>query len=985
MSPVSETHALSVRPYVDGEYTATRDELESVLETLAARTELAIGELADAAAFGADSPSRKDAGAIVFAADAVPERIDRPTVWVSADAAAAARALDAGAVDALTWTPGDDPALLAAKAERAFGSVGGSGAGTDPDRAVGTDSGPVRALERIDDGIIEVDGDDAVTYLNSAAAGFLDVDGADAVGASLWDVLTPASAEQIRGELREARETGEVTRVEVTTPDDRWFEVTIYPDDDGAAAYVREITAKRRGATDQTLYEYLVKTVGDAVYILDEEGRFIFVNDALCEITGYDREELLGSSVHLIKDDRTVEEAEDALRELLRGTDDSAEREISIAKLDVELITKDGERIPCTDRMTLRPLEDGSFSGTVGTLRDISRQRRRQRILNNLLEATQDMVAAETTTAVAERVVDVAANTIETDGAVVREHDAATDELVPIAASDGVAGTLGERPRYDADEGHVGTAFTEGRTVTAADEDHLPDTPIDASMYLPIGDSRVLSVGHRDEDGFSEDERRFLELLTATAESVFERVERDQERRRYEALVETVDDMLFTIDDEGAFTLVTESLAETLGTTRSRLVGTNIADVLDDDAVAERLVSLSGDSDAVETGLETRDGGVVPARISATPIAQPSGDGVVGTVQNIRELRLAQEEASRQHTRFSELFGSLTDPLVDLSFGGEEAEIHAANEPFVDLTDGTDDDLEGVPLADAGEVLPAEIRDALEDVSERETGIEREVRARTDGGVNAYLLRSVPYRSGDVERAFVVLTDVTEVKRQGTHLQVLHRLLRHNLRNRTNVIQGRADLIKSEADDDRLVDHATEIASACRSLVDTSETAQAIQRVLRNSDAESDRLSPEETESRLRRLVATTVGSDAVDVRVAVDVAARVRYDELVESALRELVENAIEYGTPEPDSVVEVAVTDTDEGTIRFAVTDDGPGIPETEWSVVAENREITQLQHASGLGLWLVKWVADARGGDLRLIAADGSGTTVAMDLPA
>lgn len=50
----------------------------------------------------------------------------------------------------------------------------------------------------------------------------------------------------------------------------------------------------------------------------------------------------------------------------------------------------------------------------------------------------------------------------------------------------------------------------------------------------------------------------------------------------------------------------------------------------------------------------------------------------------------------------------------------------------------------------------------------------------------------------------------------------------------------------------------------------------------------------------------------------------------------------------------------------------------------MVAGDREITQLQHASGLGLWLAKWVADRHGGDLELLAASPDGTTVAIDLP-
>jgi PAS domain S-box-containing protein len=337
----------------------------------------------------------------------------------------------------------------------------------------------------------------------------------------------------------------------LATPDDEGASDETTPDgeatpDDGETADGGSPVALARGSADgvddvvhdAALYEYLVRTVGDAVYILDEEGRFTFVNDALCEMTGYERDGLLGASVHRIKDDETVAEAEDALRRLLREYGESGGDELSIAELDVELVRKDGRRIPCADRMTLRPHEDGSFSGTVGTLRDVSRQRRRERILNNLLRATQGMVGEATTEGVAERVVDVAMNTIDAEGAVVREYDPETDELVPVAVPGAVRDRIGERPRSDADEGPVGTAFTENRTVRAENLYHTEAGPDEAGTYLPVGDDRTLSVGHDGGGEFMADARQFLELLATTAGSVFDRVEQDQERRRYRAAVE---------------------------------------------------------------------------------------------------------------------------------------------------------------------------------------------------------------------------------------------------------------------------------------------------------------------------------------------------------------------------------------------------------------------------------------------------------------
>jgi len=95
---------------------------------------------------------------------------------------------------------------------------------------------------------------------------------------------------------------------------------------------------------------------------------------------------------------------------------------------------------------------------------------------------------------------------------------------------------------------------------------------------------------------------------------------------------------------------------------------------------------------------------------------------------------------------------------------------------------------------------------------------------------------------------------------------------------------------------------------------------------------------------------------------------------------LRELVENAVEH---DPASEVEVAASATDAG-IEVSVADDGDGIPEHQWDLLTGQREITQLQHGDGLGLWLVKWTTDRHGGRLRLDESGEDGTTVTLVFP-
>ncbi|MCU4971751.1 PAS domain S-box protein [Halobacteria archaeon AArc-m2/3/4] len=158
------------------------------------------------------------------------------------------------------------------------------------------------------------------------------------------------------------------------------------------ASYALESVAVRGqlGQQQQALrrYERLVETAGDGMYVLDGDGHFTTINDALLEMTGYSREGLLGEHISVLFDGDGVDatmETIDALLETDRSTD----------TVESVLETKSGGTIPCETQLAVLAHDD-EFRGSVGVVRDITDRKRRERTLrqqNERLDAFARIVS----------------------------------------------------------------------------------------------------------------------------------------------------------------------------------------------------------------------------------------------------------------------------------------------------------------------------------------------------------------------------------------------------------------------------------------------------------------------------------------------------------------------------------------------------------------------------------------------------------------
>jgi len=230
------------------------------------------------------------------------------------------------------------------------------------------------------------------------------------------------------------------------------------------------------------------------------------------------------------------------------------------------------------------------------------------------------------------------------------------------------------------------------------------------------------------------------------------------------------------------------------------------------------------------------------------------------------------------------------------------------------------------------------------------------------------------------------IQDITELERRGEQLDVLRRVLRHDLRNRLNVVSGYADLIERQLEvDDDLREHFERIQREIDHLLATSENSRRLEKLLED-DLAGNRDRPTDV-IRLDRTLEVAVSRvrdqfPEATVRFDEPGAVRVRAAEYVGQALTHVLSNAVIHNDSE-DPTVDLEVTTVGD-RISLSVADDGPGIPDERKDLVFGREETDQLHHGNGFGLFFVENVITESGGEIRIEDNEPRGTAVEIELP-
>ncbi|WP_237210609.1 sensor histidine kinase [Rothia nasimurium] len=239
------------------------------------------------------------------------------------------------------------------------------------------------------------------------------------------------------------------------------------------------------------------------------------------------------------------------------------------------------------------------------------------------------------------------------------------------------------------------------------------------------------------------------------------------------------------------------------------------------------------------------------------------------------------------------------------------------------------------------------------------------------------------------EYILVLADDRTEIARAQTVRTDFVANVSHELKTPVGAVGLMAEAIESSADDPESV-----LYFSGKLKKESQRLAALVQDVIELSRLQSADMVLSSTLVDVEQVVAESVDRNRltaegknIELLVGGKAPRPVHGDpELLGTALRNLIENAIRYSPENTKVGIGMAVKGD---TVRISVKDQGPGIPEDEQDRIFErfyrvDPARSRQTGGTGLGLSIVKHIVGQHGGEVTLWSQPGSGSTFTIALP-
>ncbi|WP_159901563.1 PAS domain S-box protein [Salinirussus salinus] len=479
-------------------------------------------------------------------------------------------------------------------------------------------------------------------------------------------------------------------------------------------------------------------------------------------------------------------------------------------------------------------------------------------------------------------------------------------------------------------------------------------TPVDEVVTMPV-DQQVL---HRRIENLIDARRASLRLA-----------EREEQ---YQQLVELTPETVLVLRD-GDVVYANAAAAETFRAAEPEALHGPVTDLVapdQHDTLFDLLAEVGRDGklDSFrDLRLVSATGATVFAEVAGVTVTFEGEPAVQLVMRDVTERR----EREQQLSLFGKAIETARQGVTIADARQDDEPLIYVNEAFEEITGYSTGEVLGrncrfLQGAETDEETVAEVRRAIDD---RRPVVTELLNYRKDGTPFWNRLEVVPVRDedGEVTHFLGLQRDVTGRREREERLEVLDRVLRHNIRNRMNVIRSRAELLHEEYGDDSI----ETIIEAADDLIGISDQVRKFQSLV---SAEDHDLEPHDLRTVLEEAIARVRDEHpAARIRLDCPDEAVAEVHRTLPAAFGQVLEFAVD-GTTLPtdpgsgsDSTPEIDIRVTvGEESVTVELLDYAGTIPHADLDAIGRGSE-TPLQHSRGMELWLVRWAVLTSDGSL------------------
>ncbi|ERG89451.1 MAG: signal transduction histidine kinase [halophilic archaeon J07HX5] len=545
---------------------------------------------------------------------------------------------------------------------------------------------------------------------------------------------------------------------------------------------------------------------------------------------------------------------------------------------------------------------------------DITEQYERQRTLQKLHTATDEILTTEDREKICRQAVETAASVFDLSSASILLYNRQSEALVPVATVEkeqSGESTVADLKKYTDTETAVWDAYENGGQLfdnSAEAGITAGQTTAESAIVVSLGHHGVLIATRSEPRRLDETDFQYTQLLSQFVETALTRSTREQGL----AEIQSITREIINADTHDA-------IAETLMRRLPEGLSFPICTLWRYDAANEALVPVA-----------TTDAG--EQLIGTVPTIGP-GEGIAWTVYETGETEIVTDVSARPDSY------NQNSPI------GSEIMI-AVGEYGVLATGATRPQSFTETEQRLVETLGKNVEAAIELVTQR-----RELQQRE---------RELQATKRSLERS------KSRIEETNSNLETLNRVLRHDIRNDVSVIAQTVHRLEQlvDAENNTVTGHFDRLLSRTEHIRNLTLDLRDLMQTMLGEDTELSQIRLD-TVLNAEITDVTTTYEDA-EITVEGDLpAVTVRANQMLSSVFQNLLDNAITHNDAAVPQVT-VSVTERD-NTVIIKISDNGPGIPEPLRDDIFLKGERGLESRGTGIGLYLVAELVDQYNGSV------------------